>query len=133
MLAAGTPREAEALLQAAWAVEDAGGDAIDLRRRAAAVWPAGRDPESILRLADVQRRAGLLDAAAASLASLPPGLDDAAARIAAFERARLDARDTGRYAMSSAVRPPSRTPHVTHGKRVAAGGFWSRFLGGTTR
>ncbi len=95
--------------------------------------PAG-DPESALRLADVQRRAGLLDAAAATLGQLAAG---PGRRCGAHRRVRAGAHGCavtpGVTAMSSAVRPPSRTPHVTHGKRVAAGGFWSRFLGGTTR
>ncbi len=127
-LVAGTGEEAAALLQAAWDAEDDGHDATDLRRRAAAVWPAPGDAEAALRLADVQRRAGLLDAAARTLDALPAGLDDAAARIAAFERARVAAADTGRHMLSSALRPPARTPHVAHGKRDK-GGFWARLLG----
>ena len=131
-LAAGTPAEAEALLQAAWTVEDAGGDGRALRRRAAAVWPASGGPESILRLADVLRRAGMRAEAAAALDALPSKLADAATRIAAFERARLAAGDTGRHLLSSALRPPARTPHVAHGK-PAAGGFWSRLIGSSNR
>ena len=127
-LVAGTPDEAEALLQAAWDAEDEGRDASDLRRRAAELWPQPADAEAALRSADIQRRAGLLAEAARTLDALAPDLDDAAARVAAFERARILTGDTGRHLLSSALRPPARTPHVLHGKR-ATGGFWTRLLG----
>jgi hypothetical protein len=127
-LVEGTPDEAEALLQAAWDAEDEGRDALDLRRRAAEHWPHPADAEAALRLADIQRRAGLLTEAAGTIDALGPGLDDAVSRIAAFERARISAADTGRHLLSSALRPPARTPHVVHGKREA-GGFWTRLLG----
>lgn len=130
-LAAGTPDEAEALLQAAWEAEDTGADASALRRRAASLWPAPTDVEAALRLADIQRRAGLLAEAAATLDAWPEG-DDSSVRIAAFERARVAAGDTGRHLLSSALRPPARTPHVIHGKRAAGGGFWGRLLGGAS-
>ncbi len=129
-LVANTGAEGEALLQAAWSVEDDGKDGIPLRRRAAAAWPAPADAEAALRLADVQRRAGLLREAAATLAALPAQLDEAAGRIADFERARVEAGDTGRHLLSSALRPPARMPHVSHGKRPAAG-FWDRLFGGS--
>ena len=128
-LVVGTPEEASALLQAAWDLEDDGGDGTALRRQAVAAWPAPNDAESALRLADVQRRAGLLAEATGTLDALPPGQDDAARRIAAFERARIALGDTGRHLVSSALRPPATMPHVAHGKR-AQGGFWSRLLGG---
>ena len=115
---------AEALLQAAWSVEDAGGDGAPLRRQAVAIWPKPFGVEAVLRLADIQRRAGMLTEAAATLATLP--LD--AGPIAVFERARVAAGDTGRHMLSSALRPPARMPHVAHGKR-AASGFWGRLLG----
>ena len=127
-LTAGTPEEGEALLHAAWEAEDEGRDATALRRRAVACWPAPPDLEAALRFADIQRRAGLLAEAMATLDRLPPGQDDGAQRIAAFERARIVAGDTGRHLLSSALRPPARTPHVTHGKRPVAS-FWSRLRG----
>ena len=79
-----------------------------------------------MRLADIQRRAGLLADAAALLDSIPR-MDDGLARIVAFERARIAAGDTGRHLLSSALRPPARTPHVSHGQRTTAG-FWSRMF-----
>ena len=127
-LVAGTSDEAEAWLQAAWLAEDAGEDATVQRRRAAAVWPKPTDAEGAVRLADIQRRAGLLSAASASLVAIPPTSDDGLARIVAFERERIVREDTGRYLLSSALRPPARTPHASHGKRVATG-FWTRLLG----
>ena len=130
-LVAGTPDEASALLQAAWDAEDDGEDGSALRRRAVAVWPAPTDAESALRLADVQRRAGLLAEAAATLDTLPHTQDDAAARITAFERARIAVGDTGRHLVSSALRPPATMPHVAHGKRPQ-GGWWSRLVGKQT-
>lgn len=127
-LVAGTPDEAMALLQAAWDAEDDGKDGAVLRQRAVAVWPATADTESALRLADVQRRAGLLAEALQTLDRLPKQQDDAAARITAFERGRIALGDTGRHLVSSALRPPATMPHVAHGKR-APGGFWSRLVG----
>ena len=116
MLVAGTPAEAEALLQAAWLAEDEGQDGTGLRRLALAAWPAPADAEGALRLADLQRRAGLLAEATTTLNRLPAGGDIAVQHIGAFERARIAATDTGRHLLSSALRPPSRTPHVSHGK-----------------
>ena len=84
-------------------------------------------PRAALRSADIQRRAGLMEEAAATLSGLPPG-HDGVTRIAAFERARIAVGDTGRHLISSALRPPARSPHVSHGKR-AAPGFWGRLFG----
>ena len=127
-LVAGTGQEASAHLQAAWDAEDDGNDGTALRKQAVAAWPHTGDEEQVLRLVDVQRRAGLLAEASATLDRLPPGMDDAAARIAAFERARIEAGDTGRHLLSSALRPPARTPHAAHQQRKAAT-FWSRLMG----
>ncbi len=103
---------AEATLQAAWSAEDAGRDAAPLRRRAAGLWQG--DP---LRQIDILRRAAAFAEAQAlaHAASFPP--DTAAAQILAFERARIDAQDPARYAISSALRPPASKPHVTHGQK----------------
>ena len=128
-LATGTPEEAEALLQAAWMAEDEGGDGTALRRRAVAVWPSPADAEVALRLADIQRRAGMMAESLATLQALPASAGDGVARIASFERARIAAGDTGRHLLSSALRPPARSPHVSHGRRPAAGSFWSRLFG----
>ena len=113
---------AEAILQAAWEQDDAGQDAAPLRRRAAALWQG--DP---LRRIDILRRAGAFEEAAALAGSLS-GLDEDAGRIVAFQRDRIRARDAGRHMLSSALRPPARTPHVTHGK-PARPGLISRLFG----
>ena len=99
---------AEAILQAAWLREDQNQDAADLRRRAAADWHG--DP---LRRVDILRRAGALSEAA-GLADTIAGLDEDGNRILAFQRDRIAASDTARHAISSALRPPARTPHVSH-------------------
>jgi hypothetical protein len=106
---------AEALLQAAWAEDDAGRDATALRLRAAAIWRGNP-----LRRIDILRRAGALAQAEALAASLT-GLDEESAGIVAFERDRIRAGDTGRHLISSALRPPARTPHVTHGTAPGRG------------
>ncbi len=99
---------AEAILQAAWLREDNGQDATELRLRAAAAWH--RDP---LRRIDVLRRAGAM-ADADSLAAGLDCLDEDHRRIVAFQRERIAAGDAAPYSISSALRPPARTPHVTH-------------------
>jgi hypothetical protein len=131
MLVAGTPVEAEALLQAAWEMDDQGQDATLLRRQAAAVWGKPEGAEQTLRLVDVLRRAGAFDEAAALLPSLANAADDTTRRIAAFQQARIAARDTGRHLMSSALRPPATKPHVAHGRSDV--GFWGRLFGGGRR
>jgi thioredoxin-like negative regulator of GroEL len=131
MLVAGTPVEAEALLQAAWEMDDRGEDATLLRRQASAVWGQPADAEQTLRLVDVLRRAGAFDEAAAQLPPLANASDDTTRRIAAYQQARIAARDTGRHLMSSALRPPATKPHVAHGRGDV--GFWGRLFGGGAR
>ena len=124
---------AEGTLQGAWALDDAGDEAgaAALRREAAALWVAPEDAEGALRLLDVLRRAGAFGDATAHadrVGAWP--LDESSARILAFQRERIAAGDAGRYLISSALRPPARTPHVTHGRsRQAAPGFWRRLIG----
>ncbi len=115
---------AKATLEAAWALDDAGADAAALRLEAAGLWGRG-DP---LRLIDVLRRARAFKRAAELAGSLDE-LDEDAARIVAFQQARIQARDAGRHMISSVLRPPARTPHATHGS-VARQGFWARLFGG---
>lgn len=131
MLVVGTPSEGEALLQAAWELDDRGQDATLLRRQAAAVWGQADGPEQTLRLVDVLRRAGAFDEATALLPALAAAADDTTRLIAAFQAARIAARDTGRHLMSSALRPPASKPHVAHGRSDA--GFWGRLFGGGRR
>lgn len=123
---------AEAVLQAAWALDDAGQDASDLRRRAVVLWGEPASTEDTLRLLDMQRRAGDFAAASARADALDAAAEDEnSAAILAFQRARIAEGDTGRHMISSALRPPARRPHVTHGTQAApTGGFWRRLFGG---
>lgn len=115
---------AEAILQAAWRREDDGQDASDLRRRAALDWPG--DP---LRQIDILRRANALPEADALAAGLT-GLDEDQRRIVAFQRDRIAAADTTRHAISSALRNPTRTPHVSHvQKTTSRPGLFARLFG----
>lgn len=121
----------EATLQAAWALDDAGQDSSELRRDAVRLWGEPADTEGALRQIDVLRRAGAFDAALARADALSEAaLDENSARILAFQRERLADGDRGRHLISSALRPPARTPHVTHGQRAGEGGFWRRLFGG---
>nr|WP_294548932.1 hypothetical protein [uncultured Rhodopila sp.] len=123
-------QQAEALLQAAWAADDAAvmTDAARLRTEVAALWDGTEDVELGLRRLDVLRRAGLFDAAAAWAKVLAGREQEETGRlIIAFQQARIATRDVGRHLISAALPPPSATPHVSHGKR-AQPGFWSRLL-----
>lgn len=125
-------RQAEALLQAAWAADDAAlmVEAAGLRTQVAALWgdmaPSG---ELALRRLDVLRRAGQFDGAAAWADRAETLVtEDLGRAIAGFQKQRIEARDVGRHLISSVLPPPSHKPHVTHGKRTTTG-FWSRVLG----
>ncbi len=135
--AGGDPGDAaQAVLEAAWALDDAGQDALALRRRAAASWGEPATGQEALRLVDVLRRAqdfaGARVRAEALLAR--PGLDETDAAVMRFQLGLIAAGDGGRHLLSSALRPPARTPHVTHGQGMGAGtppkGFWRRLTGG---
>ena len=109
--------QAEALLQAAWSVDDTSGDdtnedATALRRRVAELWADATAPETRLRRLDVLRRAGDWDGAEAGLAA--QSLDETARAVVAFQRRLIAARDGGRHQISSALPPPAHAPHVTH-------------------
>jgi hypothetical protein len=124
------PQQAEALLQAAWAADDAAAmtEPARLRTEVAALWDGTNDIELGLRRLDVLRRAGQFEAAEAWAAVMSErGPDELARTIIAFQRARIAARDIGRHLISSALPPPAHAPHVSHGKRATTG-FWSRLL-----
>jgi hypothetical protein len=128
---AGNPAEqAEALLQAAWAADDAAAmsEPAKLRQQVAALWAGTTDVELGLRRLDVLRRAGQFDEASDWARVLTErGPDELAGTIIAFQSARIAQRDVGRHLISSALPPPSHAPHVSHGKRATTG-FWSRLL-----
>lgn len=122
--------QAEALLQAAWAADDAAAmaEAAKLRTEVAALWDGTTDVELGLRRLDVLRRAGLFDEAEAWASVLTErGADELGRSIIGFQRARIATRDIGRHLISSALPPPAYAPHVSHGKRATTG-FWSRLL-----
>ena len=123
-------QQAEALLQAAWAADDAAAmsEPASLRAEVAALWEGTDDVEQGLRRIDVLRRAGQLEAADAWAVTMSErGPDELARAIIAFQRARIAARDIGRHLISAALPPPAHAPHVSHGKRATTG-FWSRLL-----
>jgi hypothetical protein len=131
---------AEALLQAAWAADDAEEAewAVAWRLQAAAVWPQSGEIQPRLCLLDIYRRAGefaLAAEVAEGLADEP--LDESSAAILAFQQRLISERDASRQLMSSALRPPASRPHVSYtrapmaqARRAQAGGFWRRLFGG---
>jgi hypothetical protein len=124
------PQQAEALLQAAWAADDAAAmsEAARLRGEVAALWEGTRDVELGLRRLDVLRRAGRFDSAAAWAGTLSGWeMNEVSRAIIGFQVKRIAQRDIGRHLISSALPPPSHAPHVSHGKRSTTG-FWSRLL-----
>ncbi len=131
--AKGQAREAgNAMLQAAWAADDAGEEASarTWRREAAALWANPPDEETALRRIDALRRAGEFAAAEAEAAAWAGRMhDESGDRILAFQRARIAAADAGLYRISSALRPPAHSPHVAHGKRQPRKGLLARLFG----
>lgn len=122
---------AGALLQAAWAADDAGDDdaARHFRRETAAAWGEPDGIESALRLIDILRRAGILKAAEECCGLIAADvMDERSETILHFQLARIAEGDTGRHLMSSALRPPARMPHVAHGKPKPSGNFLARFF-----
>lgn len=123
----------EAMLQAAWAADDAADSihAARWRAEAAFLWGEPADVETALRRVDVLRRAGEFGAASAAAERLDGrGLDETSSAVLNFQRARIAARDIGRHLISSAVRPPAHRPHVTQRPRPAPGGVLARLFGG---
>lgn len=106
---------AETALWAAWAADDAGADeeagrarrrALDLLaevRRRGEHYIGNPDAETLV-MADVARRAGEFERAAALLDGLGAVSDPRFAAIVAFQRDRLAARDTRRYTVEEASR-----------------------------
>jgi ferredoxin len=123
-------QQAEALLQAAWAADDAAAmsEAAKLRQEVAVLWSESDDPETGMRRLDVLRRAGAFAEAEAWAEIMTRREPDELARIIIrFQRARIAARDIGRHLISSVLPPPAHAPHVSHAKRATTG-FWSRLL-----
>lgn len=127
---------ANAVLQAAWLCDDEGDEAAaaDLRRRAARLWGHGDTVGNALRVLDALRRTGDMDAARAQAehTAARPGLEDTDRAVLRYQERLIEAGDTGRHLLSSALRPPARTPHVTHGRPAtpppAAPSLWQRLF-----
>ena len=124
------PAAAEAMLQAAWIADDTGlpADARTWRRAAIALWGAPSAAEDALRQADILRRAGDFAAATVLLNGVHPQ-DDSVRAILAFQRDRIAVQDDARHSLSSALRPPARRPHASHGRAPAPRSLWSRLFG----
>jgi hypothetical protein len=125
---------AEALLQAAWAADDAEETewAVAWRRQAAAHWPPSDAIQPHLCLIDIHRRAGDFPSAAAAAAALArQPLDESSAAILAFQRRLIGEGDAGRQLMSSALRPPASRPHASYRQVPPApgGSLWRRLFG----
>ena len=130
---------AEALLQAAWAADDA--EEVEWaqawRVQAAEIWPDSREIQPRVCLIDITRRAGdFARAAVIAEALVDEQLDENSAAILAFQRRLIAERDSGRQLLSSALRPPSTRPHVSLNERQSSegglgspGGFWRRLFG----
>ncbi|MGG5811407.1 hypothetical protein [Falsiroseomonas sp. CW058] len=123
---------AEATLHAAWVADDL--DRPDLSRAwrldAVALWRGGPplDAEQTVRVVDALRRAEAWGDAAATAEGLaraePP---EAVAQVVTLERRLIEAQDSGRHTVASALPPPARRPHVTHQRIEARGeGLWAR-------
>ena len=123
-----TTDAADAMLQAAWVLDDAGEDSAPLRLVAVELWGPPDNPRAALRQADVMRRAGAFDRAAALLDRVGPS-DEGISAILAFQRGLLSAQDRGRHGIATALRPPARRPHASHGTSEAKKGFWARLRG----
>jgi hypothetical protein len=126
--------QAEALLQAAWAADDAEETewAAAWRQQAAAHWPDSAEIQPRLCLVDIYRRAGdFPDASAAAESLAHVQLDESSAAILAFQRRLIGERETGRQLLSSALRPPASRPHVSYNQSrpAPAGSFWRRLFG----
>lgn len=123
---------AEALLHAAWAADDAKDEAAArlYRTQSAACWPTPMPVPAALRLIDVLRRAADLPGATAQAAALDAiELDETAARILAYQRRLIEAGDTARHLLSSALPQPARRPHVAQQQPAKKTGFWKRLVG----
>ncbi len=126
---------AEATLQAAWVADDL--NRPDLarawRREAVALWRAGPplDPEQTVRVVDALRRAQAWDDALATAEALarsrPP---EPVAQVIGLERRLVEARDSGRHTLASALPPPARRPHVSHQRPPALGSSAGLGFGG---
>ena len=129
---------AEATLQSAWVADDLGKPdlARTWRLEAVALWRSGPplDAEQQVRVIDALRRAEAWDDAAAAARSLldrePP---ESVAQVLTLELRLIEAGDSRRHSIASALPPPSRRPHVSHQPSIKRGaglrGWLKRLFG----
>lgn len=129
---------AEATLHAAWTADDLGRTdlASAWRLEAVALWRSGPalDVEQRVRVVDALRRAEAWeDAADAAHALLREGQPEAVAQVVMLELRLIDARDSGRHSVATALPPPARRPHVSHQASIRRGaglrGWLKRLFG----
>jgi hypothetical protein len=123
---------AEATLQAAWVADDLRRPELarSWRLDAVALWRGGPplDAEQTVRVVDALRRAEAWDDAANTAEGLarsePP---EPVAQVVMLERQLIEAGDSGRHTVATALPPPSRRPHVSHQRIAARGeGLWAK-------
>ncbi|MCX8133408.1 MAG: hypothetical protein N3D18_05500 [Roseococcus sp.] len=117
---------AEATLQAAWTADDLGRPdlARSLRLDAVALWRSGPPlaAEQTVRVVDALRRAEEWeDAATTARALLRENPPEAVAQVLSLELRLIEARDSARHSVASALPPPARRPHVSHQGSVRRG------------
>jgi hypothetical protein len=117
---------AEATLHAAWIADDLGREelASAWRLEAVALWRSGPrlDAEQTVRVVDALRRAeAWVDAAGTARAMLREDPPEAVAQVLLLELRLIEAEDTARHSVATALPPPLRRPHVAHQKSVRRG------------
>ena len=129
---------AEATLQAAWVADDLNKPELAQlwRLEAVALWRSGPplDAEQQVRVVDALRRAEAWDDAVMTARGLleqaPP---EAVSQVLNLELRLIEANDTRRHSVASALPPPSRRPHVSHQASVKRGeglrGWLKRLFG----
>ncbi len=117
---------AEATLQAAWTADDLGRPELARawRLEAVALWRSGPplDSEQTVRVVDALRRAEEWDDAAHTARQLlSDGPPEAVAQVLALEMRLVEAGDSARHSVASALPPPARRPHVSHQRSMPRG------------
>lgn len=117
---------AEATLQAAWTADDLARPELARawRLEAVALWRSGPplDSEQTVRVVDALRRAEEWDDAAHTARQLlDDGPPEAVAQVLALELRLIEAEDSARHSVASALPPPARRPHVSHQRSMPRG------------
>ncbi|MDB5415264.1 MAG: hypothetical protein JWR10_3599 [Rubritepida sp.] len=129
---------AEATLHAAWTADDLGKAELarSWRLEAVALWRSGPalDAEQTVRVVDALRRAEeWTDSATTARTLLRDDPPEAVAQVLMLELRLVDAEDTARHSVATALPPPARRPHVSHQRSVKRGeglrGWLKRLFG----